>query len=125
MDAGFLLTTVLDVVHNGKDIAILDSSISCHALDVLKNYYQLPVIYPQAGEKGYSYLLLNAVTAQMGAFYDANKNCIGSIEDKNYTEGSVIFEDHQYSIPSNAAYIRLNMPKYCDWSAILSVKSIL
>ena len=75
--------------------------------------------------KGYSYLLLNAVTAQMGAFYDANKNCIGSIEDKNYTEGSVIFEDHQYSIPSNAAYIRLNMPKYCDWSAILSVKSIL
>ena len=61
----------------------------------------------------------------MGAFYDANKNFIGSIEDKNYTAGSVIFEDHQYSIPSNAAYIRLNMPKYCDWSAILSVKSIL
>ncbi len=75
--------------------------------------------------KGYSYLFLNAVTAQMGAFYDANKNFIGSIEDKNYTAGSVIFEDHQYSIPSNAAYIRLNMPKYCDWSAILSVKSIL
>ena len=50
MDAGFLVTTVLDVVHNGKDIAILDTSLSCHALDVLKNYYQLPVAYPQAGK---------------------------------------------------------------------------
>lgn len=56
MDAGFLVTTVLDVVHNEKDIAILDASLSCHALDVLKNYYQLPVIYPQAG-KSYSCLL--------------------------------------------------------------------
>ncbi len=56
MNAGFLVTTVLDVVHNEKDIAILDASLSCHALDVLKNYYQLPVVYPQAG-KAYSSLL--------------------------------------------------------------------
>ena len=47
MDAGFLVVTVLDIVHNEKDIAILDTSISCHALDVLKNYYQLPVIFPE------------------------------------------------------------------------------
>ncbi|MBQ3965340.1 MAG: hypothetical protein II684_00730 [Treponema sp.] len=56
MDAGFLVTTVLDVVHNEKDIAILDASLSCHALDMLKNCYQLPVVYPQAG-KAYSCLL--------------------------------------------------------------------
>ena len=56
MDAGFLVTTVLDVVHNEKDIAILDASLSCHALDMLKDYYQLPVVYPQAG-KAYSCLL--------------------------------------------------------------------
>ena len=50
MDAGFLVTTVLDIVHNKKDIAILDSSISCHALDVLKNYYQLPLLYPPSSK---------------------------------------------------------------------------
>lgn len=50
MDAGFLITTVLDIVHNKKDIAILDTSISCHALDVLKNYYKLPVVFPQTCE---------------------------------------------------------------------------
>lgn len=66
MDTGFLVVTVLDIVHNEKDIAILDTSLSCHALDVLKNYYQLPVVYPEpcdeqaagaSGQKAYSYLL--------------------------------------------------------------------
>ena len=73
MEAGFLVVTVLDIVHNEKDIAFLDTSISCHALDVLKNYYQLPVVFPEktcalgrgetdsfrinAKEKKYAYLL--------------------------------------------------------------------
>ena len=60
MNAGFLVVTVLDIVHNEKDIAILDTSISCHALDVLKNYYKLPVVFPESrrpGKKAYSYLL--------------------------------------------------------------------
>ena len=62
MEAGFLVVTVLDIVHNEKDIAILDTSISCHALDVLKNYYKLPVVFPEecsgrTEQKTYSYLL--------------------------------------------------------------------
>ena len=60
MESGFLAVTVLDIVHNEKDIAILDTSLSCHALDVLKNYYRLPVVYPDNGspnKKPYSYLL--------------------------------------------------------------------
>ena len=73
---------------------------------------------------GYSYLLLSAPTAQIGAFYDANKKYIGSIEDatvsNNYGTGTVLFDYRQYSIPAKAAYVKLNMPKYCDWEAVLS-----
>ena len=65
MEAGYLVVTVLDIVHNEKDIAILDASLSCHALDVLKNYYRLPVLFPKtcsleaesASVPKYSYLL--------------------------------------------------------------------
>ena len=78
---------------------------------------------------GYSYLLLNATTAKIGAFYDANKKYLGSIEDStvsnNYGNGTVLFDNRQYSIPAKAAYVRLNMPKYCDWTAVLSVTPYL
>ena len=78
---------------------------------------------------GYSYLLLNAPTAKIGAFYDANKKYLGSIEDStvsnNYGTGTVLFDNRQYSIPAKAAYVKLNMPKYCDWEAVLSVTPYL
>ena len=78
---------------------------------------------------GYSYLLLNAPTAQIGAFYDANKKYIGSIVDStvssNFGSGTVLFDHRQYSIPAKAAYVKLNMPKYCDWTAVLTVNPYL
>ena len=78
---------------------------------------------------GYSYLLLNAPTTKIGAFYDANKKYLGSIEDStvsnNYGNGTVLFDNRQYSIPAKAAYVKLNMPKYCDWEAVLSVTPYL
>ena len=40
LNAGYLFTTVLDIVHNGMDIAILDTSAACHMPDVL----EMPVI---------------------------------------------------------------------------------
>jgi len=44
LDAGVLVTTVLDVVHNGgADIAILDASAACHMPDVLEMPYRPPL----------------------------------------------------------------------------------
>jgi carboxynorspermidine decarboxylase len=48
VDAGYLVSTVLDIVHNGVDIAILDASASCHMPDVLEVPYTPPV-YGAAG----------------------------------------------------------------------------
>ncbi len=43
LNAGELVTTVLDVVHNEMDIAILDTSCTCHMPDVLEMPYR-PVV---------------------------------------------------------------------------------
>ena len=43
LDAGNLVTTVLDIVHNGMDIAILDVSAACHMPDVLEMPYRPPL----------------------------------------------------------------------------------
>ena len=40
IDAGFLTATVLDIAHNGMDIALLDTSAACHMPDVLEMPYR-------------------------------------------------------------------------------------
>ncbi len=44
LNTGFLVTTVLDVVHNGMDIALLDTSAACHMPDVLEMPYRPEII---------------------------------------------------------------------------------
>lgn len=58
LNAGFLVTTVLDVVKNDMDIAILDASAACHMPDVLEMPYR-PEILGAAlpGQKPYTYRL--------------------------------------------------------------------
>lgn len=52
--AGYLVTQVLDIVHNGMDIAILDTSAACHMPDVLEMPYTPPLFgaQPLSGEDG-------------------------------------------------------------------------
>lgn len=58
LNAGFLVTEVLDVVHNEMDIAILDTSAACHMPDVLEMPYRPPLVNAGlAGEKPYTYRL--------------------------------------------------------------------
>ena len=40
LNTGVLVTTVIDIIHNGMDIAILDTSASCHMPDVLEMPYR-------------------------------------------------------------------------------------
>ena len=58
LNAGYLRTRVLEIVHNGMDIAILDSSAECHMPDVLEMPYRPPLEGGgKAGEKPYTYRL--------------------------------------------------------------------
>ncbi len=54
LNAGVLVSTVLDVVHNGLDIAIIDASAACHMPDVLEMPYRPPLEGSgRPGEKPY------------------------------------------------------------------------
>lgn len=58
LNAGYLVTTVLDTFKNGMDIAITDASAACHMPDVLEMPYR-PNIQGSgaAGEKSFTYRL--------------------------------------------------------------------
>ena len=58
LNAGYLVTTVLETLHNDMEIAILDTSASCHMPDVLEMPYRPPLKDSgEAGEKPYTYRL--------------------------------------------------------------------
>lgn len=58
LNAGFMVASVLDVVHNGMPIAILDASAACHMPDVLEMPYRPPVIGAgEPGEKAHTFRL--------------------------------------------------------------------
>ena len=58
LNTGYLVATVLDIVKNGMEIAILDTSAACHMPDVLEMPYRPPILESgKPGEKNYTYRL--------------------------------------------------------------------
>ncbi|MGI6031216.1 MAG: carboxynorspermidine decarboxylase [Eubacteriales bacterium] len=58
LNSGFLVSSVLDTLHNGMDIAILDTSAACHMPDVLEMPYRPQIVGAgEPGEKPYTYRL--------------------------------------------------------------------
>lgn len=58
LNAGWLVTSVREIMNNGLDIAIVDASAACHMPDVLEMPYRPFIIGSgMAGEKKYTYRL--------------------------------------------------------------------
>lgn len=58
LNAGFLVTSVLETLHNGLDIAILDASAACHMPDVIEMPYRPPLRGAgQPGERAHTFRL--------------------------------------------------------------------
>lgn len=58
LNAGFLLTEVLDITENDIPVAILDTSAACHMPDVLEMPYRPPLLNSgMPSEKSYTYRL--------------------------------------------------------------------
>jgi carboxynorspermidine decarboxylase len=58
LNTGFLVSMVLETVHNGMDILILDTSAACHMPDVLEMPYRPEIIGAgKPGEKAFTYRL--------------------------------------------------------------------
>ena len=106
LNAGYLVTTVLDTFTNGMDIAITDASAACHMPDVLEMPYR-PNIQGsgKAGEKAFTYRL-GGNTCLAG-------DIIGDYSfDNKLAEGDrLVFEDMAiYSMCKNNTFNGIALP---------------
>lgn len=88
LNAGFLVSSVLDTMYNGRNLAILDTSAACHMPDVLEMPYRPPVSGSgEPGEKEY--------TVRLGGPTCLAGDVIGDYSfDRELVPGSrVVFED--------------------------------
>lgn len=106
LNAGYLVTTVLDVIENGMNIAIVDTSAACHMPDVLEMPYRPELIGAgKPGEKQYTYRL-GAPTCLAG-------DCIGdySFDAPLQIGDQLHFCDMAiYSMVKNNTFNGINLP---------------
>ena len=92
LNAGYLVSTVLEVMHNGKDIAILDTSAACHMPDVLEMPYRPPVLRAgEPGKKAFTYLL-------------TGRSCLAGDVIGEYSFDTRLFEGEQVVFGDMALY---------------------
>ena len=106
LNAGYLVTEVLDIVRNGLEVLILDASAACHMPDVLEMPYRPPLRGGfAAGEKPYNYRL-SSMTCLAG-------DVIGdySFVKKIRIGDKLIFEDMAiYSMVKNNTFNGMPLP---------------
>ena len=92
LNAGYLVSTVLEVMHNGKDIAILDTSAACHMPDVPEMPYRPPVWRAgEPGKKAFTYLL-------------TGRSCLAGDVIGEYSFDTRLFEGEQVVFGDMALY---------------------
>jgi len=106
LNAGYLVTEVMDKVKNGMEILILDASAACHMPDVLEMPYRPPLRDGyEANEKAYTYRL-SSLTCLAG-------DVIGdySFEKEKNIGDRLVFEDMAiYSMVKNNTFNGIPLP---------------
>ncbi len=106
LNAGYLVTEVLDIVHNGLDILILDASAACHMPDVLEMPYRPPLRGGyEANVKRYTYRLSSMTCLAGDVIGDYSFDTEIKVGDK------LIFEDMAiYTMVKNNTFNGLPLP---------------
>lgn len=107
LNAGFLVSTVLDIVENGKKIAILDTSAACHMPDVIEMPYTPQIIGAKTDQSNpYAYRLAGPTCLAGDIIGDYTFEKELNIGDR------VIFCDMAiYSMVKNNTFNGINLPK--------------
>jgi carboxynorspermidine decarboxylase len=106
LNAGYLVASVVDIVENGINTAILDASAACHAPDVLEMPYR-PSVRNSGGanEMKFTYRLAGNTCLAGDIFGDYSFASPLKIDDK------VIFEDMGlYTFVKNNTFNGINLP---------------
>lgn len=106
LNAGYLVSTVVDIIHNGIDIAILDTSAACHMPDVIEMPYR-PPLYKSGlpEEKEHTYRLASTTCLAGDVIGDY------SFDDKLSVGDKLIFCDMAiYSMVKNNTFNGIALP---------------
>lgn len=106
LNAGYLVTEVLDIFENGIETLVLDASATCHMPDVLEMPYRPPLRHGfEEGEKAYTYRLSSntCLTGDIIGDYSFEKPV--EIGDKLYFEDMAI-----YSFVKNNTFNGIGLP---------------
>jgi carboxynorspermidine decarboxylase len=108
---GPLVGSVLDIVHNGMDIAILDVSASAHMPDCLEMPYRPEVRGgEEPGKKPYTIRLGGGTCLAGDVIGDYSFDAPLAIGDK------IVFEDMiHYTIVKNTTFNGVALPSLCIW----------
>jgi carboxynorspermidine decarboxylase len=106
LNAGFLICTVLDIISNNGEIAILDTSAACHMPDVLEMPYRPQIIGSGTpNEKPHNYTL-TGLTCLAGDIIEKY-----SFDNPLKIGDKLIFEDMAiYSMVKNNTFNGINLP---------------
>ncbi len=106
LDAGYLVTEVLDIVENGINTLVLDTSATCHMPDVLEMPYRPPVQNGfEAGVKPYTYRLSSNTCLTGDTIGDYSFDSPITIGDRLYFEDMAI-----YSFVKNNTFNGIGLP---------------
>ncbi|HEX3077858.1 MAG TPA: carboxynorspermidine decarboxylase [Lachnospiraceae bacterium] len=120
IDTGFLVTTVLDFVKNGMDIALLDTSAACHMPDVLEMPYRPSIVGAgQPDEFAYTYRLGSATCLAGDVIGDY------SFKEPLKVGDRLVFCDmSHYTMVKNNTFNGINLPSIVTYSSEEGVRVV-
>ena len=106
LNAGYLVTEVMDIVENGLSVLILDASAACHMPDVLEMPYRPPLKDSgNAGEKAFTYRLSSCTCLAGDVIGDYSFDKQIHVGDKLYFQDMAI-----YSMVKNNTFNGVPLP---------------
>ena len=106
LNAGYLVTEVMDIVENGLSVLILDASAACHMPDVLEMPYRPPLKDSgNAGEKAFTYRLSSCTCLAGDVIGDYSFDKPLYVGDKLYFQDMAI-----YSMVKNNTFNGIPLP---------------
>ncbi len=120
LDSGFLVSTVLDIVDNGIQNAILDASAACHMPDVLEMPYRPEIIGAGlAGEKPFTYRLGGATCLAGDIMGDYSFDRQLEIGDR------LVFCDMAiYTMVKNNTFNGMNLPSIAIFTEAKNIRMV-
>jgi len=113
LNSGYLVTTVLDIVHDGIDIAVLDCSATAHMPLVVEEPYAPPVVGARKG-RGY-----HPFDYQLGGLSCLASDIIGtySFPHKLAPGDKILIDDMMpYTMVRNTPFNGIDLPSLALWS---------